>query len=366
MIFDHDPEWVEPSFSIYYFDMVYSHPVVLEIDFLAIFKGALLSIEIEKNLGEIPRKSLKYFVNGACRHPVLYSSGTISSIKSGKLWTQETNISTPTLVSYSVIRCWLKQFLDLENYKYNNIKWKLERNKLFVIDNFMCSLLLYGSPSICNILLKNNNILRHVTDSFELAKFRASLIKKVKLLEDLDCGEVASHEKVPNSASMHQAVDKNQPVRSLILVIPIVRSKFFYAELKRFMKRDDVHNLLSSLEKLVFVYTEDSREDASTIISVFRENLGDKVQLDKMEVKRFEIAKTVRDLAVNHLPKEVLILFIGEVPKRELVKLMDLPPTIRFGTLTWRAIVHENAFEKFIEELGGGGVEEIRLCMVQI
>lgn len=52
--------------------------------------------------------------------------------------------------------------------------------------------------------------------------------------------------------------------------------------------------------------------------------------------------------------------------QRELIKLLDLPPSIRLGTLTWRAIILENAFRKFIKELGGGGVEEIGLCMVQI
>lgn len=385
MILNPKPEWVEPSFSVYYLDIVYSCPTVLEIDFLVIFKGALLSIEVEDRPTNIPRKSLKYFVNGVCRHPVIYSNINSSSdkdkTKCDTSWVLGINIAMPTLIDCSTIRDWLKNFL--ENNKRFIFQMKYERSQLFIIDNFMCALLIYSSPLICNTLIMKSNILKHVLNSFELARFRADLIKKVKILEERDYEGKFTNEGTCDLSSKNQTREKFQNIRSMIVIVPTVRSRYFYKELERFIKRKhSIKNLFPDLEKLVFVYTEESYKDAESIIQIVEGSVGNNVQVERRKVKKDKIGKTVKDLAICELTQDVFILTIGEVPKSELINLMDPIPNTKFGALVWRSQVYSDGLEKLIEkvlkckeEKAGcehkevsreGGIEKIELQILEI
>ncbi|MEM1583717.1 MAG: hypothetical protein QXF28_07335 [Nitrososphaerota archaeon] len=376
MIFNLKPEWVEPSFSIYYLDIVYSYPAILEVDFLSIFKGALLSVEVENEPTNIPRKSLKYFVNGVCRYPVVYFSINSSSDKdeteSDTKWVRESGITIPTLVDCQTMKEQLRNFL--ENNRSTIIQKKNERSQLFTIDNFLCALLVYSSPLICDILLMKSSILEHVLNSFEVAGFRASLIKKAKLLEKRDDGWRSNNGGTCNPSIENQAKEKFQSIRSIIMIIPIVRSMYFHTELKRFIEeKGDIKCLFPNLEKLVFVYTKESCEDAKTIISVVMGKNRNDIQTDKREVNKNEIGEIVKNLAAYELPKDVLILTIGEVPKSELIKFIDPILNTRLGILLWRLNVYKEKLEKFIEEALNckkvsdvGGIEKIELQLLEI
>lgn len=353
---DLTPIWVEPSFSIYYFDIVYSYPKILEIDFLVVFKGGLLSIEIERKrkLKDAVAKSLKYFVNGACRIPTIYLiDDSIANDGTPKL--SEISLSTPSLVDKSKISKIFKcsEFRELLKKSRDCIFNKMihERKQLFTINNFIRTLLIYGSPLICRILLDRNGILKHVIDSFGLVQMNVELIQQAKLLKGGDvniekyCKEVDNQYKECKSEE-----DSALTIKSMIVIVPILGSKYFHKRLKEFIERSDVREILLSLEKLVFVYTYESRGDAERIISIIKDCFKEKSStIEEKIVKREEIAETVKNLAVNQLPRDVCVLIIGEIPKRELLKLLDLPQhNVRIQTVTWRPSICEEALREHI------------------
>jgi hypothetical protein len=339
MVLKVDPVYIEPGFKIYYFDMIYSYPQILEIDLLIAFRGGLLSIELEKeNLGDLSRKSLKYFLNGFTRYPVVYLYPSIDSKLLSNI-----NILTPAIMDCSI----LKGEEILSKLRDPNLQqiWTAkvtERFKVFAIDNFLCSLLVYGAPAICESLL-TDIFMKHLRSS-TLTLHRVGMIRKVKRLGRLKGWENTSvRSQLTNNSGDLQ-------VRSIITFIPRLENENLRKQIAKSLK-----NLIkekSSLDEITVLYTEKSREHAEEIINELKTNLDTGINLTGIEVDKDSIAAKIKELNISKLDRDIMLLIIGEFPKRELLKLVDVIKSrpMECKLLMWRPKI-QKTFEEIIRNV---------------
>ena len=342
MILPIKPLYIEPGFKIYYFDMVYSYPHVLEIDLLITFRGGILSIELEREgLESLSRKSLKYFLNGFTRYPVTYFYPSIDNISPSNV-----GISMPVVMDCSTLKSWaiFNELLRLGLYRILPAK-EAERSKIFAIDNFLCSLLLYGAPAICENLFMDASFMKHI-ESSSLALRRVKIIKEVKRLRSLGDWEN------PNITNQSMDHSENLQAKSMITFIPILENE----NLRKQIAKSLIHLITEkpSLAEIRVLHTKESRKHAEEIINEVKTNLKRYVDLANIEVERSSITARIRELIINELGRDTVLLIIGEFPKRELLKLVDVAQSysIECKLLIWRPRIRKdlNAIIEDIEK----------------
>ncbi|MCL7390193.1 MAG: hypothetical protein LZ173_09755 [Thaumarchaeota archaeon] len=357
------PVCIEPGFKIYYFDIVYSYPQVLEIDLLITFRGGIVAIELERNgLKNAIQKSLKYFVNGLARYPVVYC---YKSIEDSKYLSSE-GISAPIIVGdlklgdQDFFEMFLKDYMQIHDIK------EKERAEIFSIDNFLCSLLIYGAPIICEKLL-TDIFMKHVIESSNLIQQRIKVINEVKRLK---INFESKHGRNISSKIRNSSYDStSSDARTIIIFIPKLENEKLRARIA-----DHLKELFKnpSVEKVRILYTERSCEHAIEIISRVgeEEHIGRGVELKFIKVEVNSISTKIREL-VDKEPqkKDVMVLIVGEFPKRELLKLVEIirPHTIECKLLMWRPkqkSLHEVI--KNIRECSLGEVERLELRAVSL
>jgi len=339
MILPINPLHIEPGFKIYYFDMVYSYPQVLEVDLLVLFKGGILSIELEKeSIKRLARKSLKYFINGLTRYPVIYFYPSIDNTS-----LSDVDVSNPVVMDYSMLKN--KGILNVllgPNIQQIWAVKEAERSKIFAIDNFLCSLLLYGAPAICENLF-TDTFMKHIQSS-TLALHRVRIIKETKRLRSLRGWE--------NSNVTNQLMNNSGDlqVRSMITFIPRLENENLRKQIAKSLK-----NLIREkpfLAEITVLYTEKSREHAEEIINELKTNLDTGITLTGIEVDRDSIAARIKELIISKLDKDIMLLIIGEFPKRELLRLVGIIKSrpIECKLLTWRPKI-QKTFEEVIRDI---------------
>jgi len=232
MILSVRPVCIEPGFKIYYFDMVYSYPQVLEIDLLVTFKGGMIAIELERSgLKNAIQKSLKYFVNGLARYPVVYCYKSIEDSNS----LSSEGISAPIIVGE--LRLGDQDFFNIQ---IHNIKEK-ERAEIFSIDNFLCSLLIYGAPIICEKLL-TDIFMKHVVESSNLIQQRIKVINEVKRLK---INFESKHERNISSKIRNSSYDStSSDARTIIIFIPKLENEGLRAHIAKYLKKSSLRTPL--------------------------------------------------------------------------------------------------------------------------
>jgi hypothetical protein len=363
MILSVKPVCIEPAFKIYYFDMVYSYPQVLEIDLLITFRGGIVAIELERNgLKNAIQKSLKYFVNGLARYPVVYC---YKSIEDSKYLSRE-GISPPVIVGdlklgdQDLFEMFLKDYMQIHDIK------EKERAEIFSIDNFLCSLLIYGAPIICEKLL-TDIFMKHVIESSNLIQQRIKVINEVKRLK---INFESKHGRNISSKIRNSSYDStSSDARTIIIFIPKLENEKLRARIA-----DHLKELFKnpSVEKVRILYTERSCEHAIEIISRVgeEEHIGRGVELKFIKVEVNSISTKIGEL-VDKEPqkKDVMVLIVGEFPKRELLKLVEIirPHTIECKLLMWRPKQKSlDEVIKNIRECSLGEVERLELRAVSL
>ena len=165
LIKDEDVIGFERSFHVYYFDMIYSNPAIVEIDVLLMLRGGLVAIEEEKGEpgeGDILKIIGKQFDKGEGGLPIFYSpeGRNVANLK-------VTNI-------YPFDREEINRILN--KTKEFEVKEE-ERAEVFSLDNFLCALLLFGAPAVIQSLV---GWIEKNFGNFKLIKRRCEVLREVK------------------------------------------------------------------------------------------------------------------------------------------------------------------------------------------
>jgi len=356
-----EPICIEPGFKIYYFDMVYSYPQVLEIDFLVAFRGGILLIELERELKNIARKSLKYFTNGLTRYPVIYIH---RSMDDESLSNQ--NTSAPVVTGNLILEG--RDFFEtppIDIMQIHNIKEE-ERAEVFSVDNFLCSLLMYGAPNICERLL-TDVFIKHVIEFSNLIQQRVKVINEVKRLKINFEGKYRRDRCGRIRSSRHNSTAIN--ARAIVTFIPKLENEGLRTRIANCLKN---FFLNPSLKEVIILHTEKSCEHARDIVSRIKggEGIGRDVRLEFIKVDVSSISTKIRELVDKEFQRDAIILIVGEFPKRELLKLIEVARShsIECRSLIWRpkqeplGKVIKNMQEKRSLE----GVEDLELRAVPL
>jgi len=142
--------YVEPSFSVYYPDMVYVNPQTIEVDLLLVLNGGYICIELKDNPAKAHEDSLKYFINALAPQPVIYMSK--KPLEKGE---SQVQLPNPLLIPPDNELILKNQLLsELEKWRQKVGEFEEERRDFFSLDNFLCMLLLYASPMVCKEVLE--------------------------------------------------------------------------------------------------------------------------------------------------------------------------------------------------------------------
>jgi len=168
---DEDVIGFERSFHVYYFDMIYSNPTIVEIDVLLMLRGGLVAIEEESgspSVEDFIEIIGKQFSKGGGALPILYSP-------EGK---EMANLKTANIYPFDRknLNQILKEEKEFKPFDREGLKGK-DRSDLFSLDNFLCALLLFGSPAISHRLAK---WIRRTFRDFELVRRRCEILEEVK------------------------------------------------------------------------------------------------------------------------------------------------------------------------------------------
>jgi hypothetical protein len=123
----------------------------------------------------------------------------------------------------------------------------------------------------------------------------------------------------------------------------------------------------SSLAEIRILHTKESREHAEEITNEIKTNLERCVNLTNIEVERNSIAAKIRELIINELERDIVLLIIGEFPKRELLKLVDVTQShhIECRLLIWRPKI-QKALRNIAENIGNKcSLEEVEKLELQ-
>jgi|GEM_PF-4695642 len=355
---------IEPSFHLYHPDMVYSNPRIAEIDILLLLNGGYVCIELKEEPQSSPIDSLKFFQNGLGSQAVLYMSK--KSLGHGEA--SNVAVLNPLIITREdFISEKLKEWVD------NLPKFRKKRREFFSIDNFLCALLLYGSPGICNLLLPSKREsykgpdlvvpFDRSEDLDDFIKYRISLIKLVKgLTRD-------THEGRFNETAEGEVGDLKS--KKLVILIPTLSPSFLkevVRSIELIIEEMRSKTELEGLPEVVLLCTERSSDYCKKLQC----KLGEGLSKIKSEVARLEEWSSK---AVEEASGGGTILLIGEVPKRILIELVDKiyekrDESIKLASLLWRPShpENENDLKEFIKgnKYDFKSREEIELVLVEL
>jgi len=339
-----EPKWVEPAFTLYYPDMVYSNPLIAEVDLLLMFEGGYACVELKREAPDAPRDSLKYFVNGLAQQPVFYAHPEFKGDFGGMQY------PTPFLTSLSKL---LSKLVGEDPCCVNSMVE--ERRKLFSLDNFLRLLLIYGSPNACKGIL-DHDFLSRLANEFQLVRTRFLQIHKVKLLRRED--DIARPAQIASKDNVTQQVTK------VIVMTPILNNEILR---QRVAEAVCDYVLKISAKSVIFVCTTRSRGDAKELTDKVKPEVESKIQaevgMEVVEERQGEgVEKAWADKALKLCEDSCttcVMLFVGEVPKGVLVKVAEALESekskIKLAVMTW--MPHLN-LEKLMHDLREGDVRE--------
>lgn len=335
------PCYVEPAFTLYYPDMVYSNPRIAEVDLLLIFEGGYVCVELKKKASKAPEDSLKYFVNGLAQQPVFY------------VYSERENFGGIQYPAPSLIPRKGLDFLDgliggegdLRSYMH---LVKEERGKLFSLDNFLRLLLIYGSPSVCKSIL-SSTFLSKLANEFQLVNIRRLQINKVKFLDRVVADNALSSVQTVSENNATKYVDK------LIAVITILRNKTLQQRVAKAIS-DFVK---PSTREVILLCTGESKKDAEEVKKMLDPSVQARIEV--IEIKQDENVEEAWASGILKLCEHTcMILFVGEVPKGVLVKIVEMceskEPKPRLAVLAWKPQLD---LERLMQGLKVGDVMEV-------
>jgi len=237
-----------------------------------------------------------------------------------------------------------------------------ERPEIFAVDNFLCSLLLYGAPLICQKLL-TDIFMKHIIESSELAKYRVEVIKEVKRLGIIKIGRENL-----NISKKHIDDSENINVKSMVTFIPKLENENLRAQVAQYIKKLIKESPISEVRIL---HTKESHKHAEDIILEVERCIRRDVNVTPIQVERGFITTKIERLITNELKEDVILLIIGEFPKRELLKLIDvaLSHPVKLRLLMWRPRIQKSsgeAIKDIRDKCSLGEVEKPELRAVSI
>jgi hypothetical protein len=203
-----------------------------------------------------------------------------------------------------------------------------------------------------------DTFMKHI-ESSNLALHRVRVIKEVKRLRRLGDWEDSNVTDQPMDYS------ENIQAKSMITFIPKLENE----NLRRQVAESIIHLVMEkpSLAEIRILHTKESREHAEEITSEIKTNLERCVNLTNIEVERNSIAAKIRELIINELERDIVLLIIGEFPKRELLKLVDVTQShhIECRLLIWRPKI-QKALRNIAENIGNKcSLEEVEKLELQ-
>jgi len=348
------PCCVELAFTLYYPDMVYSNPLIAEIDLLLIFEGGYVCAELKKEPSKALKDSLKYFVNGLAQQPVFYLYDKGRGLG-------EERYPNPFLISQenSALLNELKGEGREKIRSYMDLVIR-ERKKLFSLDNFLRLLLVYGSPSVCKGIF-NSTFFQKLSKEFQLINTRYSQICKVKLLNHVD--DISPSAQTGSESSTTEHIDR------IVVVIASLNNEFLRQEAAKAIS--SYAEKLSSKE-VILLCTSQSKPDAEGVKGKLKPNI--QVQA-KIEAVKGEQSKSIEMAWINSISelceRPCVILFVGEVPKGllvEIAKMLEFKrPKPKLAVLTWRPRL--DSIDKLMQGLELGDLtetERVELDVVEL
>jgi hypothetical protein len=298
------PLYVEPAFTLYYPDMVYSNPRIAEVDLLVIFEGGYACVELKRRASRAAEDSLKYFVISLAQQPVFYAH----SGSQGELGT--VHHPTPFLVPWEKLR---QQLVGDESQLSSYVESIAEgRKELFPLDNFLRLLLVYGSPSVCEALL-SSPFLSRLSEKFQLVKTRFSQICAVKLIP---CKSDPPHQ--AQGASGGPAPER---VEKIVAVIPTLNSEVYQ---KLVAEAIECYADRISAREVILTCTRRSERDAVGILEMLEKSWRVQAYKEVVESGRGkDLEKAWAERISELCETSCVALFVGEVPKGVLTKLAE-------------------------------------------
>jgi hypothetical protein len=345
------PLYVEPAFTLYYPDMVYSNPRIAEVDLLVIFEGGYACVELKRRETRAAEDSLKYFVIGLAQQPVFYAHGGSQS----ELGT--VHHPTPFLVPWEKLR---QQLVGDESQLRSYVESVAEgRGELFSLDNFLRLLLVYGSPSVCEALL-SSPFLSRLSEKFQLVKTRFSQTCAVKLIP---CKSDSQHQ--VQGASGDRAPER---VEKIVAVIPTLNSEVYQKLVAKAIER---YASSASAREVILTCTRRSERDALGILEVLEKS--GRVQARKEVVegeRRKDLEEAWAERILELCETSCAVLFVGEVPKGVLTKFAEnfarRERKPKLAALVWKPKLNP---ESVVECLRAGDLtktEEVTLGVVEL
>jgi hypothetical protein len=346
--------YLEPSFVVYYPDIVYTNPRIAEIDILLLLNGGYICIELKKDPQESPKDSLKFFSDGLGSQAVLY----ISSKPLGPEVISGVGILNPLIISRDNFA-----FEKLKKWREYLTKFCAERHKFFSIDNFLCTLILYGSPEICNLLLSEKGDSDSIVpfdrprELNDLIRHRISLIKCVKGL--------TAH---PPSENYIDKIVENDKIESakggkLVVLIPLISPSLLNKA------AESIKNLREFAE-IVLLCTDKSFDNCKMMERELMKKGLENLETDSVKIEEWS------SRAVEEASGGGTILLVGEIPKNVLIELVNKihekgGGSIELASLLWRPVLKsefKEELEKVIEgkECDFGLREDVKLVSVRL
>jgi hypothetical protein len=310
--------------------MVYSNPRIAEIDILLLLRGGYVCVELKEGPQRAPEDSLKFFQNGLGSQAVLYISK--KPLERGEA--SNVGVLNPLVIArdnFSIDK--------LNEWMEHSTEFYKKRREFFSIDNFLCALLMYGSPAVCSLLFPDKKDPDSIApfDEFEgldsFIKYRISLIKLVKgLAENI-------HESYFDKASGNE--DEDLSGEKLVILIPTLSPSFLRGKLV-----DSIKELKGKFSEIVLLCTERSSNHCEELQCKLK---GEFLRVEKEIVKLEEWGSK----AVEEAAEGGVILLIGEVPKNVLIGLVNevYSRNIKLASLLWRPEFYVERFSNDLSEI---------------
>lgn len=319
------PVWVEPSFCVYYLDMVYSEPRIVEADFLLAYPKGYIFAELKNKMSTVAKDSLKFLIDGLSNHVAVYFYKNSSDIG-------EAGMPFPMSFSQSEILQIIKRY----QVKEVNDRVVSVREEAFSIDNFLSNLIVYGSPRIVRFLTeRGKNPLEHLKD---LLEFRIRLLRVTKGLEEAEFCDL-------KKSLFRKRLSPFQPEKmkgKAVVLFPAIENENLVDRLGR----TSVKFLKGWAKDVVVLYTQKSKNCAQKYINCLK-NRGIKAGGEEVGLDEWA------ERTVENAGMEGIILLVGEVPKSVL---RDLALGV-FKSKVWLITLHWGIRK---EELGESFFGDVR------
>jgi hypothetical protein len=344
------PLWVEPTFTLYYPDMVYSNPLIAEIDLLLIYEGGFVCVELKRKASDVAADSFKFFVNGLAPQPVFYVYSEASHLS--------LHYMKPFTASWDQLRDLVGDMLRVDEQAIR------ERERLFSLDNFLRILLIFGSPGISDAV-SHVKFLKVLSEASPLVKKRFLQIKAVRGMK-LD---KKISEQRPLREGAEPVSKKTGNVDRFVAVIPTIRNKHLLKKiagaLKEYVSQSSSEDLTDKGVETTLLCTKKSEEDAKMLT---KELEGGRITVRIVPVEE-STAEDLEDAWVKKLRENCrdncVVLFVGEVPKGVITKIAELAEGLKVAVVMWRPRIDIEKMKTILREGGDMPIEEVRLDVVE-